>query len=63
MPIDNIVWDEPKDIVWDTPKQSALDRLKTKSTYGDFARTLNDSLRAASGATSGQSQLGRGLQD
>jgi hypothetical protein len=39
------------------PEQSA------KSTYGDFARTLNDSLKAASKATSGQSQLGRGFQD
>jgi hypothetical protein len=36
---------------------------QTKSTYGDFARTLNDSLKAAGKATSGQSQLGRGFQD
>jgi hypothetical protein len=35
----------------------------SKSTYGDFARTLNDSLKAAGKATSGQSQLGRGFQD
>jgi len=36
---------------------------QSKSTYGDFARTLNDSLKAAGKATSGQSQLGRGFQD
>ena len=59
MPIDNIVWDTPTDIVWDKPEAKG-----SKSTYGDFARTLNDSLKAAGKGASGlQSGLGRGFAD
>lgn len=44
-------------------KSAAKPERKTKSTYGDFATTLNEALKAAGKATSGQSQLGRGFQD